>query len=229
MNTPQSIREKTFEKAVFGGYDMGAVDDFLETIATDLAAIQKENAVLKGKMKVLVDKIEEYRASEDAMRLALLSAQKTAKQITDEATQTAGKALAEARTEAERILQKTRTDVAIEEARLAEAHQASVQYFENLRLLSQKHLCFLETLSEGMPSAVVTPAPVEKRAIPASPVVEAESVHQEQEASEADLQAIGACVANLAEDVGPSLDVHPEIENAVPDTDADEPTRLFVK
>ena len=74
--TPQDIREKTFEKAMFGGYDMAAVQNYQEEVATELANAQKEVAVLKGKMKVLVDKIEEYRASEDAMRLAILSAQK---------------------------------------------------------------------------------------------------------------------------------------------------------
>jgi len=30
MITAQDIREKTFEKAVFGGYDMGTIDAFLE-------------------------------------------------------------------------------------------------------------------------------------------------------------------------------------------------------
>ena len=52
MITPQDIREKTFEKAMFGGYDMGGIDEFLEEVANDVAALQKENAVLKGKMKV---------------------------------------------------------------------------------------------------------------------------------------------------------------------------------
>ena len=83
--TPQDIREKTFEKAMFGGYDMAAVQNYQEEVATELANAQKEVAVLKGKMKVLVDKIEEYRASEDAMRLAILSAQKVGKQIEDRA------------------------------------------------------------------------------------------------------------------------------------------------
>ena len=65
--TPQDIREKIFEKAVFGGYDMGSVDDFMEEMASELEAAQRESATLKAKMKVLVDKIEEYRASEDAI------------------------------------------------------------------------------------------------------------------------------------------------------------------
>ena len=60
-------------KAVFGGYDMSAVDDFLETLTTDYAALYKENAILKSKIKVLVEKVEEYRSTDDAMRMALLN------------------------------------------------------------------------------------------------------------------------------------------------------------
>ena len=48
MITPQDIKEKTFEKALFGGYDMAAVDSFLEEISGDLVLLQKENAMLKA-------------------------------------------------------------------------------------------------------------------------------------------------------------------------------------
>ena len=85
MITAQDIREKTFDKARIGGYDMASVDDFLEELAEDVTAAQKENAVLKSKMKILVDKIEEYRANEEALNMAVLSAQKLAVQIESEA------------------------------------------------------------------------------------------------------------------------------------------------
>lgn len=96
MITAQDIREKTFEKAKFGGYDMASVDDFLEELADDITSSQKENAVLKSKMKVLVDKIEEYRANEEALNMAILSAQKLAVQIETDARQRASAMLAEA-------------------------------------------------------------------------------------------------------------------------------------
>ena len=102
--TPQDIREKIFEKAVFGGYDMGSVDDFMEEMASELEAAQRESATLKAKMKVLVDKIEEYRASEDAMRMTLLSAQKLSSQIEAEARARADKVVAEAQATAARSL-----------------------------------------------------------------------------------------------------------------------------
>ena len=83
MTTPQEIREKSFDKArsMFGGYDMATIDEYLEELANDFEALQKENVVLKSKMKVLVDKIEEYRTNESALNQAILSAQKLSVQI----------------------------------------------------------------------------------------------------------------------------------------------------
>ena len=103
MITAQDIREKGFERAKFGGYDMDAVDDFLEEIADSIGVLQKENASLQKektemakKMKVLVDKINEYRANEEALNLAVLSAQKLAVQIESDARARANAMLADA-------------------------------------------------------------------------------------------------------------------------------------
>ena len=81
MITAQDIRAKTFEKAVFGGYEMSSVDDYLEGVAQELESQAKEISVLKGKLKILADKVEEYRSTEEAMRQALVSAQQMASQI----------------------------------------------------------------------------------------------------------------------------------------------------
>ncbi len=85
MLTPQDVTNREFDKAVFGGYDIAAVDKFLEEIFQDYSALYRDNATLKSKLKVLVDKVEEYRNTEDAMHLALLTAQKTAREMTEEA------------------------------------------------------------------------------------------------------------------------------------------------
>ncbi len=146
MLTPQNFREKTFERAIFGGYDMGAVDNFLEEAATDYAAVAKENMVLKSKMKVLVEKIEEYRATEDSMRLTLLSAQKLSAQMEKEAKEKSDLALAEANLEAERITREAHNQRITEEAKLLEAKRESTRYIENMRLACAKQLEFYEGL-----------------------------------------------------------------------------------
>ena len=76
MLTPQEVSNHAFAKAVMGGYNMAMVDEFLDELTDDYTSLYKENAALKAKMKVLVDKVEEYRSTEDAMRAALLTAQK---------------------------------------------------------------------------------------------------------------------------------------------------------
>ena len=78
MLTPQEVSTHVFQKTVMGGYNMAMVDEFLDHLTEDYTALFKENTALKAKMKVLVDKIEEYRSTEDAMRATLLTAQKMA-------------------------------------------------------------------------------------------------------------------------------------------------------
>ena len=131
MITAQDIREKTFEKSRMNGYDMASVDDFLEELAEDIGAAQKENAVLKSKMKVLVDKIEEYRANEEALNMAILSAQKLAVQIESEARQRAA-----AMIEVGSIQEQT----AAEERRLADAQTAAKIFLDKAKELCNEHL-----------------------------------------------------------------------------------------
>ena len=104
MITAQDIREKTFEKSTFGGYAMNEVDDFLDEMANDVAVSQKELATMRAKMKVLVEKIEEYRGSEEDMHKALVSAQKTARTIEEEAKARADALLSEAQAKADAIV-----------------------------------------------------------------------------------------------------------------------------
>ena len=57
MLTPQQIQDISFEKALFGGYDMDSVDDILEPLTEDYVTLYKENSVLKSKMRILVEKL----------------------------------------------------------------------------------------------------------------------------------------------------------------------------
>ena len=162
MLTPQNFREKTFDKAIFGGYDMAAVDDFLDEAANDYSAIAKENMVLKNKMKVLVDKIEEYRTTEDTMRQTLLSAQKLAAEIEAEARGKAEAVLADAKREAERITRESYTQRSTEEARLLEAKRESTKYIETMRTICSKQLDFLDGL-QNLKLTDMQPEPKKER------------------------------------------------------------------
>ena len=112
MFTPQEVSEKAFPKASFGGYNMSSVDEFLDTLTEDYTALYKENATLKAKLKVLAEKMEEYRATEDAMRSTLLAAQRMAAQMVQEAQTEKDKVLADAQAEAAKILEAAQGEAA---------------------------------------------------------------------------------------------------------------------
>ena len=192
MITAQDIREKCFEKARIGGYAMDEVDDFLDELANDAAASQKEIATLNAKMKYLADKIREYQGSEEAMNMALVSAQKLAKNIEEDARAKAEALVASAQKEADEILAaaKAESDRTIgeietkrkaEELRYQNAHAAAAEYIQKVRMLLDREQTFLTTLSDAdLTGAVVTPAPAAKNAIAApAEEVEAEPVEEE--------------------------------------------------
>ena len=163
MITAQDIREKGFERVRLNGYDMAAVDEFLEELADDVAASQKENAVLKSKMKVLVDKIEEYRANEEALNSAILSAQKLAVQIENEARQRAAATIAEADKKAQETIGSIAERADAEEKRLADAKAACAKFFEAAKVLCNTQLEKIDAIRTDMGvQAPKAPAPAEK-------------------------------------------------------------------
>ena len=155
MTTPQEIREKSFDKArsMFGGYDMATIDEYLDELANDFEAMQKENLVLKSKMKVLVDKIEEYRTNESALNQAILSAQKLSVQIENDARTRSANIVAEAAA----LLGNIDDRIAQEESRLQAAKLSSAKFFDSARELCQKQLQTLDTLMKAAGSEVVKP------------------------------------------------------------------------
>ena len=96
MLTPQEVAEHGFSKSRMGGYNMKEVDDFLDELTADFSELYKENSVLKGKIKVLAEKISEYRETEDAMRTTLLTAQKMANSMVVQAEEEKKRMIAEA-------------------------------------------------------------------------------------------------------------------------------------
>ncbi len=142
MITPQQIHEVSFEKVRRGGYDMDAVDAFLEPLTEDYITLFKENSVLKSKMRVLVEKLEEYRKQESTMQSALLAAQKTCEQMTLETEKKCARMLREAEEAASAKSQNTDLLIDGEQERLQAAQEASRSFLDTMeqQLLNQVEL-----------------------------------------------------------------------------------------
>ena len=158
MLTPQEVSEHAFAKASFGGYNMAMVDEFLDLLTSDYTALYNENALLKSKMKVLVDKVEEYRSTEEAMRKALMTAQRMAEELIREAEQKKADILQDAEQEAHRMLDNLTLEVEAEEYRLRRAQQSTAAFVNKVRALHAQEAAFLDGLQELCPPDV-TPEP----------------------------------------------------------------------
>lgn len=159
MLTPQDINGKEFEKAVFGGYDMSSVDEFLESVSNDYGALYKENAILKGKIKVLVEKVEEYRSTEDSMRMALLTAQKMGDEMVDTAKEKSREMLENAEREVKQKLQESDKKLRDENARLTAAKRETAVFVEKAKDAIRKYAGFLGRLDEITDIKEEKPAP----------------------------------------------------------------------
>ena len=182
MYTPQEVSEKTFPKStgLTSGYNMTAVDEFLDGLTEDYTALYKDNTTLKAKLKMLAEKVEEYRATEDAMRSTLLAAQKMAAQMVADAQAEKEKTIADAQAQAEQILADARGEADVQ------AQSETADFIRRSRDLCARQLAFLDSLPErNAPEqedqepeneAVTLPAPEEN----AVPVADAEPVPQEE-------------------------------------------------
>ena len=165
MLTPQEVSTHAFTKATLGGYNMAMVDEFLDELTDDYTALYKENAALKAKLKVLVEKVEEYRATEDSMRATLLTAQKMADSIVHEAEAKRDQILAQAETGAREKIEDYRRELSEAEERLRQGQLELSKFIAASREICSKELSFLEQLSQmpvSAPAPEAEPAPVEE-------------------------------------------------------------------
>lgn len=132
MFTPKDLQEVAFDKAMFGGYDMQMVDEFLEPLTQDYITLYKENAVLKSKLKILVEKLEDYRKQEASMQKALMSAQNSADAI-----------VADAQRKASRILNDA--EVSAQDQAAFKAAAAAQQSVEDARAIAQDYIGKVES------------------------------------------------------------------------------------
>ena len=151
MMTPQEVASHAFAKAALGGYNMAMVDDFLDALTEDYTALYNDNAILKNKLKVLSDTVEEYRATDNAMRKTLLAAQRMADSIVAEAEEKKSALVKDAEGVAETRIQELREQVRAEEYRLKTAQEATAAYVAKLRALQAKQDAMLDELDQVVP------------------------------------------------------------------------------
>lgn len=159
MFTPQQIEQISFSKQTFGGYDMQAVDEFLEPLTEDYITLYKENALLKNKMRVLVGKLEEYRQNEASMKDAIVNAQKACDKMIKEAEAKCTQMLNDANAAAIENAKNSDALIAQETARVEDAKRAAAEKIQKIEEQIKACLQSLAQIREANRPAPVKAAP----------------------------------------------------------------------
>lgn len=149
---------KTFDKAAFG-YKPEAVDSYVAELTQQIRNLESERDELVSKMKILAEKVNEYRGQEDELKDTLVGAQKMANQIVNEAKTKADmmtteakavseKTVYEARKQADEIIGGIKAQTEREKAILSKMQKEVSDFKANLLSVYKVHLNAITSLPE---------------------------------------------------------------------------------
>ena len=180
MFTPQQIEQISFSRATFGGYDMQAVDEFLEPLTEDYVTLYKENALLKSRIQSLVKKMEEYRANEASMKDAIVNAQKTCDMMVKEAESKCSQMLSEANLAAAENMRSNEAIIAAENQRVENAKKEAAAK--------------IKAIEEDLQSCIAALARIRESNAPAEPQSQSPAADSDDAVAEEISQNLAALV-----------------------------------
>lgn len=218
MFTPQQIQEISFDTVRKGGYDMDSVDNVLEPLTQDYLTLYKENSVLKSKLRILVEKLEEYRRQESTMQSAILAAQKTSDQMLAETEKKCAAMLREAEQKASSKASTYDSKIEAEEERLQAAQEASRQFLDSMEKRLKRQLELIDEIRniELPEEELVQELPKERRAFDFN---EQPSEATTQERADALIEEIGLHIEEKLSLGALGESGEPEQENQTPPED----------
>jgi cell division initiation protein len=108
--TPVEIRHLKPSRRLLGGYDRDTIDRLLDEIVASFEDVWRGRADLADKVEQLESDLVRYREIEGLLRTTLVSAEKAAVTLKDQARKEAELIIEEARSEARSITRHARAD-----------------------------------------------------------------------------------------------------------------------
>jgi cell division initiation protein len=104
--TPVEIRHVSLPRRLLGGYRRAPVDDVLARVADSFEDVWRERADLLDRVEQLEAEVTRHRELEAILRATLVSAERTAHELKDQATREARVIVEEAHAEARSIVRE---------------------------------------------------------------------------------------------------------------------------
>jgi cell division initiation protein len=132
--TPLDIRQQQFTVRLFRGLDAHEVDTFLGEVAEDYETILRENVLLKEQVAALEERTRGVTDREKALQETLLTTQKLAEEIKENARREAQIIVREAELRGDKLTEEARAEEARIRTDLHALKRARRQLVEDLRM-----------------------------------------------------------------------------------------------
>lgn len=176
MLSLNDIINASFRKSGFSGYRTDDVDHFIDEVKESFDTMLKknieekdaaeklkqENQQLLEKLKILADKVEEYRDEEEGIKNALISAQKLGDASVREARHKAEIIMKDANLKAERIISGANQEIVEQKKEIERLKQNAADFRSKLLAIYREHLTLINALptrKQEEPAEPEEPAP----------------------------------------------------------------------
>lgn len=146
--TPLDIQQKQFTQKL-RGVDPHEVRQFLQLCADELEDLVRETMDLREELRARDTLLAELRERERSLQDALVSAQKVASELKDQARKEADIVVADAELQAERIVQEAYVKRSELLADIADLRRERVSFSSRIRSAVEAQLKLLETFEEA--------------------------------------------------------------------------------
>lgn len=160
MLSLNDVINASFRKSGFSGYRTDDVDQFIDEVKEsydmlikknieqkeEYEKLKKENEQLLDKLKILADKIEDYRAEEEDIKNALVSAQKLGDASIRESRHKAEIIIKDASLKAERIVSSANQEITEQKNELERLQKAAADFRSRLLSIYREHLTLINAL-----------------------------------------------------------------------------------
>lgn len=140
MLTIEEIKNVKFRKSNIGGYKAEDVDIFIDKVEESFKKLEDEREDLQEKLKILADKVCEYRETEESIKTTLLNAQKTADASLKEAKLESDRIIKQANDKYKEIVEKAERDILDQKTQLATIKQNIRDFRNNILNMYKEHI-----------------------------------------------------------------------------------------
>ena len=149
MLSPAELKKRQFTKSL-RGYATSEVDEHLDFVLEKYTELYLRNDELEKELSHLQAELDKVKENEEAIRRAMVNAQKEERKVIDEANDRADLILRTAKMNSDRILADFKSKIREERMTLYKLRRAVKEFKENSLRQYQMHLEFLNGISSDL-------------------------------------------------------------------------------